>query len=225
MSRPWLPLAMALAVVVLASSAAQAQFRGMRFPASLQNVFMLRGDEVQKELSVNDEQKAVLAALAMQLQQDAFEIISGLQDLNPEEQKEAMPEIMKMVEEKGKEFQAKVEDVLDKTQMARLKELSLQARGAQALEDEEVVSALKLTDDQKTKLVDIREEGNAAIQEAFQSLRAGGGDQSEIRKKMGDLRKQLSEKALAVLTDPQRQQFDKMKGAEFKFPQGRGFPF
>ena len=38
----------------------------------------------------------------------------------------------------------------------------------------------------------------------------------------------LSEKALAVLTDEQREKLKKMKGAEFKFPQqrgGRGLPF
>ncbi len=43
---------------------------------------------------------------------------------------------------------------------------------------------------------------------------------------MTDLRKQLNEKALGALSDKQREQFDKMKGAKFKFPPGRGgFPF
>ena len=47
------------------------------------------------------------------MQAEAMEIISGLQDLSPEEQKEHMPELMKMIGEKGKEMQAKVDKVLD----------------------------------------------------------------------------------------------------------------
>jgi hypothetical protein len=225
MFRPWLPAGLALVVVVSLASSAQAQLRGLRFPASLQNVFLLRVDEVQKELGVNDEQRAVLADLAMKLQQDALEIFSGLQDLTPQEQKEAMPEVMKQITEKGQETQAQVADILDQTQEDRLKELSLQARGAQALEDEEIVLALALNDDQKTKLADVREKRTEAMQAAFQKLRASGGDQGGIREKMRELRNQLSEQALAVLTPEQREKFEAMKGAKFEFPPSRGFPF
>ncbi len=220
--------ALALLVTFAPSAQAQLNLRGLRFPASLQNVFLLRGEAVQTELKLDDEQKKSLGELSQQLQQDAFEIMSGLQDLTPEEQQEQMPEVMKMIEEKGNEIQGKVDTILKDEQKSRLKELSLQARGAAGLEDEEVAKALELSDDQLKKLAEIREEGNAAMQEAMQSLRAGGGDQGEMREKMGKLRDELSEKALAVLTDEQREKLDKMKGAEFKFPQqrgGRGLPF
>jgi Spy/CpxP family protein refolding chaperone len=138
-----------------------------------------------------------------------------------------MPEVMKMIAEKGKEIQESVDKILEEPQKARLRELSLQARGPQALEDEEVAAALKLTDEQKKQLEAIREEGNAAMQEAFSSLRSGGGDQGEIRKKMAKLRNDLSEKALSALTPEQKEQFEKMKGEKFEFPSGRGggFPF
>jgi hypothetical protein len=225
MFRPGLLAGVALALVVLTASSAEAQLRGLRFPPSLQNVFMLRSDEVQTELGLTDAQKTSLSELAMQLQQDAFEIFSGLQDLTPDEQKEAMPELMKTLGEKGKEVQGKVDGILDKKQIARLKELSVQSRGAQALEDDEVIAVLAINDDQKKKLADVREEGNAAMQQVLQKLREGGGDQGEIRKKMGELRKQLSDKALAILSPEQAKQFEKLKGAEFKFPPGRGFPF
>jgi hypothetical protein len=226
MFRPWWLAGSAVALVVCMASPALAQFpRGLRFPASLQNVFMLRSDAVRKELGVNDEQQALLADLATKLQQDAFEIISGLQDLTPKEQKEMMAEVIKMVADKGKEVQAKVDEILNDSQTERLKQLSLQSRGAQALEDDEVVAALAISDEQKQKLANIREEGNQAMQEAFQKLRGGGGDQGDIRKKMTELRNKLSEKALAVLTPDQLKQFEKMKGKKFDFPPGRGFPF
>lgn len=222
MIRRLLFAAAAFAVTLLAASPAEAQLRGMRFPASLQNIFLLRGDTVQTELALKDDQKTAISELALALQQEAFEIISGLQDLTPEEQKEQMPEIMKMVDEKGKEIQGKVDGILDDQQKARLKELSVQARGPQALEDEEISAALKINDEQKKKLEEIREEGNTKMQEAFTSARAGGGDQGKIREKMAAMRKELSDKALAVLTPEQKEQFEKLKGKEFKFPAGRG---
>ena len=225
MFRPWSFLA-AFGLVLLMTASASAQFRGMRFPPSLQNIFMLRGDAVQKELKFTDEQKKTLSELAAQLQSEAMEIISGLQDLSPEEQKEHMPELMKMVSEKGKDIQEKVDKVLDKTQLARMKELSLQSRGAAALEDEEVIAALKISDDQKVKLVAIRDEGSKKMEEAMQALRGGGGggDAGEIRQKLMAMRKELSDKAIEVLSPEQREQFEKMKGEKFTFPPQRG-PF
>lgn len=214
--------ALALMFVFAPSAEAQLNLRGLRFPASLQNVFLLRGEPVQNELKLDEEQKKQLGELSQQLQQEAFEIMSGLQDLTPEEQQEQMPEVMKMIEDKGKEIQEKVDTILKDEQKSRLKELSLQARGAAGLEDEEVSKALELSEDQLKKLAEIREEGNAAIQEALQNLRASGGAQGEIREKMGKLRDELSEKALAVLTDAQREKLDKMKGAKFDFPRQRG---
>jgi hypothetical protein len=225
MVRPALLIASALTIVLAMTSTASAQFRGMRFPPSLQNVFMLSGEAVQKELALSDEQRKALTQLADQMRSDAMEIMSGLQDLSPEEQKEHMPELMKLISEKGQEIQQKIDKVLDKKQLARMKELSLQSRGAGALEDTEVLAALKISDEQKKELIDVREEGNKRMEEVMQSLRSGGGDAGNIRQKMGAMRKELGDKALAVLTDAQREQFEKMKGAKFEFPPQRGFGF
>jgi hypothetical protein len=212
----------ALALTLVMTSSASAQLRGMRFPPSLQNIFMLRQDAVQNELGLSAEQKKTLSEFANQLQSEAMEIISGLQDLTQEEQKEHMPELMKMVGEKGKDMQEKVDKVLEPKQIARMKELSLQSRGATALEDEEVIAALKINDEQKQKLIAVRDEGAKKMEEAMQSLRGGGGDAGEIRQKIMGMQKELGDKALAVLSDAQREQFETMKGAKFNFPPRRG---
>lgn len=216
--------ALLLALALTSSASAQFNLRGMKFPASLQNVFMLGGDAVQKELAISEEQKKSLSELSDQLRGDALEIFSSLQDLTPEEQKEHMPELMKMIGEKGSVVQEKVDKMLDDKQKARLKELSLQNRGATALEDDEVITALKITDEQKQKLADVREEGNKLLEQAMQALRSGGGDIGEARRKMGAMRKELTDKALAVLTPEQLKQFEKLKGTKFDFPPQRG-PF
>ncbi len=220
--------ASALVLSLLAASSAQAQLslRGLKFPSSLQNMALLRSGEVQKELGLGEEQKTELSDLGRQLQQEAFEILSSLQDLTPEEQKEAMPDLMEMIADKGKEVQEKVDNILDEKQRERLVELSLQSRNAEALGDDEVAEALKLTDEQKKKLAEVRDEGLKAMEEAMQGLRAGGGDLGKLREKMGDIRKELNDKALAVLDEAQQKLFDEMKGKKIDLPKGRGgLPF
>ncbi|REK09840.1 MAG: hypothetical protein DWQ37_17150 [Planctomycetota bacterium] len=227
MIRHWLTAALVLVMLVGLTASAQAQpnLRNPKFPPSLQNVFLLRSDEVQQELNLNDEQKTELQDLTLQLQQEAFEILSGLQDLTPEEQQEMMGEISEMIAEKGQEVKAKVDALLNKEQLARLDELSLQARGAQALEDESVLSALQVSDEQKEKLAEIRDKGMEAIEKALGNLQGGGG-QRELRAKMRELRDELNEKAMAVLTPEQKKQLEKMQGEKFEFPsRGGGFPF
>ena len=76
-------------------------------------MFLLGNDAVQKELALNAEQMAEIDALTTQMRSDAMEIMSGLQDLTEEERKEEMPNVMKMMSEKGKELQGKVDKILE----------------------------------------------------------------------------------------------------------------
>ena len=214
-----------LALTLLMTPAAWAQFRGFQIPPAVRNIFLLRTDVVQKELDLSGDQIAAITDLSNKMQSEMLEVLSGLQDLSDEEKKEALPELMKTVGEKAKDLQEKVDKTLNPKQQARMKELSLQQRGVEALNDDEVIGALNLSDDQKTKLSAIREEAAAKQEEMMNSLfSGGGGDAGALRTKLAAFRKELGEKALAVLTDAQREQFEKMKGAKFNFPQGgRGF--
>ena len=213
-----------LAGAVLAlsmTSSAQAQLRGGRgfsIPPVVQNIMLMRAEAVQKELALEEAQTKEITALAAQMQSEAMEIFSGLQDLTPEERQKEMPLVMKMITEKGKELQEKVDKVLNAKQSTRMKELSLQRRGVDALQDDTVIAELKLSDEQKKKLETVRDEIADKQQEIIKSLTSGGGDQGQIREKMGELRKEAGEKAMAILTDSQREQFEKMKGPKFEFP-------
>jgi hypothetical protein len=215
-----------IALALLMTSSASAQFgRGLRIPPSVQNIMLMGSKEVKKELDLNADQQKSIDDLAGQMRSEAMEIMSGLQDLSPEEQKAEIPSLMKMMTEKGKELQAKVDKVLNAKQLTRLKELSIQRREAEAFEDEEVAGALKLSDEQKKKLIAIRQEGEDKQQEFIKAATSGEGDRGAIREKMMSMRKELGEKALAVLTPEQLQAFEKMKGAKFEFPRGGGRPF
>jgi hypothetical protein len=213
----WIGLVLGMLVLSMASPA-QAQFgRGFNIPPSVLNLFMLRAEAVQKELTLDEQQAKAINELAAQMQAEAMEVMSGLQDLTPEEQKQELPSILKMVGEKGKEIQDKVDKVLNEKQRTRVKELSIQRRGVEALQDDEVVDALKLSDEQKEKLTAVRKELGDK-QEAI--MKDSGGDRQKNREKFFALNKEAGESALAILTSAQREQFEKMKGPKFDFPQG-----
>ena len=227
MFRPSLLAGCGLALALLIVSPASAQLGGPRLqlPSSVQTIFLLRMEPVQKELKLSDEQAKTITEVASQMQSEAMEIMSGLQDLDPEERQKEMPSLMKLINEKGKELQTKIDATLDAKQAVRIKELSLQRRGPGAFEDVEVLAALKITPEQIQKLLAIREEAEAKGKEIIAAL-TSGGDQGAIREKMQALQKELGDKALAVLTDEQKAAFEKMKGAKFDFPQGgRRGPF
>jgi len=225
MVRSWWTAFVAVVLACLTTSSASAQFpgRAFRIPIAVQNIMLLRNDAVQKELKLSDEQTKSVGALAMKMQTDAMEIMSGLQDLSEAERKQEMPNVMKMIQEKGQELQGKVDKLLDAKQLVRVKELSIQRRDVAALEDEEVIAALKLSDEQKQKLTAIRDEMAGKQEEIVKEARAGGGgDRQAIRGKIEAMQKATGQKALEVLTAEQKTAFEKLKGAKFDFPPQRG---
>jgi Spy/CpxP family protein refolding chaperone len=218
----------ALALVLLVTSSAQAQLGrggGMRIPPTVTNIMMMRSEPVQKELALSPEQTKSITEIATQMQAEAMEIMSGLQDLTPEERQAEMANVMSMVSDRAKELQKKVDEILDDKQTDRVKQLSLQQRGVDALGDEEVIGALKLTPEQLAELVKIRDDAQAKTQEIVQEALGQGGDREKIREKLQAFRKEVGDKAFAVLTAEQKDQFEKMKGAKFDFPRGGRGPF
>lgn len=129
-----------------------------------------------------------------------------------------MAESIKKVNDK---FQPKLDEILDGPQRDRLKQIQLQASGAQAYQNAEVVAALKITKDQQEKLAAITKDFEGKQRELLPrgGLGGGGGGErlnfEEIMKKMTEMNaardKQLSE----VLTADQKTQFEKMKGKAF----------
>jgi hypothetical protein len=60
------------------------------------------------------------------------------------------------------------------------------------------------------------------MQEAFQSA-GQGGDRTAVREKATKIRKDSTDKMLAVLSDEQKASYEKMLGAKIDLPQGAGF--
>ncbi len=242
-------LAVMALVAAVCSSTATAQERGRggpgRFgmPPGAESLMLLGTEPVQKELNLTDDQKAQVQKIVDNMRTEMMETFSGLQDLSPEERREKMGELREEMGKKVAEIQKKADALLKPEQIERLKQLSVQRRGVGALEDAAVASALKLTDEQKKKIADIREAGMRAQREAFQAAGGGaggaggagggaggaggagggGGDREAMRERMTKFRAEQDAKVAEVLTSEQREQLEKLKGKKFDFPPGGGF--
>ena len=141
-----------------------------------------------------------------------------------------MAELRTKGEELGKQFDAKVDKVLDEKQMKRLKELQIQREGAAAFARPEVVAKLALTDDQKAAIKKIQDDARAQARAAFDP-NATAEERQAAMTKMQESRAKVLKDIMAVLNDDQLTGWTELTGKEFKFPQngfggfgGRGGP-
>jgi Spy/CpxP family protein refolding chaperone len=212
------------ALLLAANSAreARAQGRGMGGGMISSPVVFLRVESVQKELGLKPEQVEKAKDLAKDASDELTEernaagmTREALQDLSPEERAKKMAEFQTKSAEIAKKinsrFMPKVEELLDKGQLKRLKEIAIQAQGPGALHDPDVAKALSITDEQQEKIKKIGKEFGDRMREAFTS----GGDRDEIRAKTTQLREEQTAKTMEVLTKEQQAKFADMKGKPF----------
>jgi RNA polymerase sigma factor (sigma-70 family) len=126
-----------------------------------------------------------------------------------------------------------ISEILKPEQLRRLKEISLQLRGGQALGDPEVAEALKLTSEQKEKVKAIHEEAVKSMESVFQS---GGNFQAAgnfhemqqqfaaLAKKFEGLRKSADDQLMNLLTDEQKAMWKELTGEPFKMESSLGQP-
>jgi len=165
-------------------------------------LLLLNQESVQKELKLSKDQiKDVKSAWGKQM-----EAFRGLQDVDEEERPKKIQEI-------AKEGDKAVAKILKKDQTKRLKQITLQVQGAQAFADPAVAKELKLSDEQKKKIKGIQDAAQKEMREAFQDA---AGDQEELQKKMGEIRKSTNDKTMKLLTDDQKKTWKKMTGKKFE---------
>jgi hypothetical protein len=162
---------------------------------------LLRQESVQKELKLSEEQKKKAEELGEQMR-EKFQEAFGLEG---EERAKKMRELTA-------ENNKAVAGILKPEQLKRLKQISYQLRGSTAFTDPEVAKALRLTDEQKKDIQKINQDSFAQMREFFQ----GGPPDEEGRKKIAEIRKEASVKAVKVLTDKQRATWKDLQGKPFR---------
>ena len=194
---------------------------------------LLAMEEVQKEISITDEQKAELAKLGEAARTAAGAGGAGgfdreaFQKLSEEERNKKFAEMRAAGEERAKKSEEAIKTLLKPEQWTRLGELRAQRDGMRAWSRAEVQKELGLTEEQIAKIKTLNE---GQGQGGFGG--PGGGrpnpDQSEeearkAREERDAKRASYDKDMAAVLTADQTAAWTKMQGAKFEFPARGGF--
>ncbi len=167
---------------------------------------LLGVDQVQKELTLGEEQKTKVT----QLVDDNRNAIMNSFQLSPEERQTKMQELTK-------ENNKKIADILSAPQNERLDQISLQlsvqAQGPGAFIRPEVADKLGLTSEQKDKIQAIVDELGGKRRDLIQN--ANGYFPAAVEQ-MTKLAAEEKDKAVALLTDDQKKKWETLAGKEFK---------
>jgi Spy/CpxP family protein refolding chaperone len=178
---------------------------------------LAQNKSVQEELKVKEDTATKIKDAITKVQEDNKDDLAKLRDQNTS--REDRQAIGKKLNEA---YTKSLKDILDTDQMKRLNQIVLQQEGLRVFQNESVQSALKMTDDQKTKIKGIADD----LQKETAALRpAGGGRPSaDDIAKGAALRKEAMTKAKDTLTGDQKKAFDDLLGKPFevKFEGGRG---
>ena len=167
--------------------------RGMGMGGMMSQASLVRQEAVQAELGLSPDLKAKLAA-------ELPERGPGGGGGNPRDMSDEQRQ--KWMEERrarNTEDDKKIAGLLDTKQLARLKQIRVQALGAGALMDESIAKELSVTDDQVSKL-----------QSAMRDMRQGGGGGNP-----GEMRAKMTAKAMEILDADQKATLEALKGPAF----------
>jgi len=169
--------------------------------------FMLGNPSVQKELKFTEEQTSK-AQTALTEIREAHQAEFPGRDVDQAERATKMAALNKTMNAEAIKALN-----LTETQVKRYNQISLQARRGQAFVDPEVVSKLKITDDQKKQIQELNQDTMAKSREIFQNA---GDDRAAAMKQLQDLQKETGTKVMALLTDDQKKAWKEMTGEPFE---------
>jgi hypothetical protein len=108
-------------------------------------------------------------------------------------------------------------NVLKPEQIKRLKQLELQKRGLQLFRDAEVEKQLKLTDDQKAKIKEIKETTDRELFKLVADAQGNAAKTQAVFQKRAGIDKENLEKAVALLNEDQKKVWKELVGELFEF--------
>ena len=183
---------------------------------------LLRLEQVQKEMNLNEEQTAKVKELVEKLGAEMREQYTALREI--EDRQERMTKMTELGDQFDDKVREQLRDVVEREQMMRLYQIRMQVRPVvDSLSNRYVVHRLELTEEQQKKVAEIAQETQAEQSELFAAMRDASDEQrAEVFRKYRQLRSDADEKALAVLTAEQKEAFEKMKGKKIELEMGRG---
>lgn len=195
MHRTLLAAACLAATFLAADASAQppgGRGRWMGMGGGMSHAALLRQDAVQADLGIPADLKAKITSELPERGPGG----GGGGNLTDEQRQKWMEERRARIAEEDK----KIAGLLSPEQLARLKQIRVQALGAGVLMDETLAKELSITDDQISKL-----------QSAMRDMRQGGGGGGNP----GEMRAKMTAKAMEILSTDQKAKLEALKGPSF----------
>ena len=162
-------------------------------------------EQISSELKITPEQTQKLTTAAEELAPD----FSVLRDLPDAEARRAF------FEENRRKAKQAVQEILDETQFARIRQLDLQQSGPTAIERPEIVEAIGLSEEQAGQVAELAEAVRSIRRRGF-----GGGETSPAEPQL--TREEIEAQILAVLSDEQKAKWTELLGPEGTLPPAGG---
>jgi hypothetical protein len=194
MHRTLLAAACLAATFLAADASAQppgGRGRWMGMGGGMSHAALLRQEAVQADLGIPADLKAKITSELPERGPGG-----GGGNLTDEQRQKWMEERRARIAEEDK----KIAGLLSPEQLARLKQIRVQALGAGVLMDETLAKELSITDDQISKL-----------QSAMRDMRQGGGGGGNP----GEMRAKMTAKAMEILSTDQKAKLEALKGPSF----------
>jgi hypothetical protein len=194
MHRTLLAAACLAATFLAADASAQppgGRGRWMGMGGGMSHAALLRQEAVQADLGIPADLKAKITSELPERGPGG-----GGGNLTDEQRQKWMEERRARIAEEDK----KIAGLLSPEQLARLKQIRVQALGAGILMDETLAKELSITDDQISKL-----------QSAMRDMRQGGGGGGNP----GEMRAKMTAKAMEILSTDQKAKLEALKGPSF----------
>lgn len=174
--------------------------------------FIVFRDRVLDELKVSDDQREKLMEYVLgQIMETGPFLESLTNESGPEREKKLQEHRKNALEKLAKRLM----EVLDPSQLKRLRQLTLQQEGGFALGQEDVRKELKITQEQLKKFMGIVQDLQRKIEDLVKAAQAGRNPQ-ELRANVEKVRKEHARQLEDVLTDAQKTQWKELLGPPFE---------
>ncbi len=195
--------------VVFLATVSSAWGQGMRGGAGAGSnpAMLLQRDDVRADLQITDEQKSKLFDLQEGLKARFTEAFQTAGD-DAEARKKAMENI-------GKKIVEEVNQILTAAQQTRLKEIAVQLFGYSVVTQPDFQKSLTLTDDEKSKIADLKSRMDKATAAAWAKVRTGEIQFPDALDTMKKNQKILNDEIAKILTQAQKDKFKALGGKTF----------
>lgn len=163
-------------------------------------VILLRQKSVQDDLKITGEEARKIDEFATQ----QWKKVRGMKDLSEEEK-------TRKFEAMARENEKFLHDTLQKDQRHRLHQITMQVAGLLWVLRPHVSAELKLTDDQKQKIRELRKEAHKEAMDILHSKEGATLKEEQFREMRAANRKRL----MSILTDEQKAKWKEMAGTPF----------